>query len=367
MKCKFCREEIPEGARMCPLCGAAVDSAEMQTEQEAPVQNDEQDKESFQYHNSGVGQTANDIGQAPLNGTLYMVLSVLATLLCCLPFGIIGIVFSSRINFQQRNGDYEGARVSAKMAERFLVLSLVLGLIVGFAAMSFFSSDGIGIGLPNDVLEPYNEMADDSDDMNTPPEDLEDGMDGELDGLADDVKPAKRVSKLGKNWDSYTVQVNGKVIALPCEYKDLEAAGLGIDEGLGMHKEDAVAARGYLIGYLGDEKGNSMTVEFINPDKTKKKAVECLVGSITVGDYDLKEGGLSVVFPGGVQMGTAKAEVAEKYGEPEEAYEGESLHTYMWTDSESYLSSVETYFNPETLKLVQMTMKNYGDEKGNEN
>lgn len=375
MKCKFCREEIPEGAKVCPLCGSVVSNEEWPAKQETPVWNDGKKNEqqdgpegqdlqgewqSSSYHYKEAGQTTDYINQNPINGTMYIVLSVLATLLCCLPFGIIGIVFSSRINFQQKNGNYESARESAKMAKIFLILSLVLGIIVGCASLGFLALYSVGDGLSDNVSKYYDDVVGEyPDDAQTAPEDGEDGMDGELDDAAEYVRPAKQVSKLGDGWDTYTVQINDKVIALPCEYKDLKAAGLSIDDGLGLDNNGMVSARGYLIGYLADENGNSMTVEFINSDKVKKKAEECLIGSITVGDYDLKAGGLTVTFPGGVQIGASEEEVAEKYGEPEELYEGESLHIYTWSDSEMYISTVEADFDPESKKLVQMTMKNY--------
>lgn len=319
MKCRICGEEIPNGAGACPVCGEAVDHGK------------------------------------EINGTLYLVFSVLATLLCCLPFGIIGIVFSSRINSQQKNGDYEGARISAKMAGIFLALSLLLGVIVVCAAVGVYTMRGVKKMQPSDISE-YSE------DIRINPEDGEDGSDGDLDGVTGEIRPAKQQAELGDNWDSYTVQINDKVVTLPCEYNDLKGAGLAIDENLGLDHDGMVAGGGYLIGYLADKNGNSMTVEFINSGENAKKAEECLVGAITVGDYDLKAGGLTVAFPGNVQIGDAKGDVDKKYGEPEESHEGDSLHMCTWTDSEMYLSTVETAFDLKSRKLVQMSMKNYGNE-----
>lgn len=346
MKCNFCREEIAEGAKVCPLCGSPTDHEDMQPEEDMP----EQDPQFS--------------GQTPINGTLYLVLSVLAALLCCLPFGIIGIVFSSRINSQQKNGDYEGARTSARMAKVFLALSLVLALVIGIAvscaADGFLTFDGEKGWSASDILE-------DSEELQTAPEDGEDGVDGDLDGLVGGVKPAKQESELGDNWDSYTVQINERVVTLPCEYKDLEVAGLTVDESLGMDNDGMVPGGGYLIGYLVDAGGNSLTVEFINPDDKAKKVQECLVGGITVGEYDLKEEGLKVTFPGGIRIGDTKEEIAGKYGEPEETYEGDNLHIFTWNDAEMYFSTVEADFDSKTGKLVQMSIKNYGNENMDEN
>ncbi len=337
MKCNFCREEIPEGTKTCPLCGSPIN-----------------DKGTLP------GQNAAFASQPVINGTLYLVLSVLATLLCCLPFGIIGIVFSSRINSQQNGGDYEGARTSARMATIFLTLSLVLGLVAGCVAAGLYA-------FIDNEDDNFYELTDYSEDIQTAPEGGEDGADGDLDGLVGEVKPAKQKAKLGEKWNSYTVQINDKVITLPCEYKDLAAAGMSIDESLGLDNDGMVAGGGYLIGALADAKGNSMTAEFINPDDTKKKAQECLVGGITVGEYDLKDSEFKVALPGGIQIGASKEEVTEKYGEPEETYEGDNLHVFTWNESEMFFSTVEADFDSKSGKLVQISMKNYGSENVIEN
>lgn len=371
MKCNFCREEIPDGEKICPLCGSPVNNERVPQEHEAPEREaqDQPDpdrdalrggQKEYSYQYGLQGQSAENVRQDPINGTLYLILSVLATLLCCLPFGIIGIIFSSRINSQQKNGDYEGARISEKMAKIFLILSLLLGIVAGGCAAVGYSVIGIEkTDFSSDEMV-YSES------MPEAPEDG-DGADGELDGLGGEIKLARQEQKLGKSWDSYTVQINDKVITLPCEYKDLAAAGLAIDESLGLDDDGMVAGSGYLIGYMADENGNSMTVEFINPDSEEKRAEECLIGGITVGDYDLKDKGFKITFPGGVQIGDSKDDVAAKYGEPEETYEGDTLHVFTWNDPEMYFSTVEADFDSESGKLIQMSMKNYGSENDLEN
>lgn len=144
MKCKFCREELPEGAKICPLCGSAVyDEASSEYTSESmqesqynfgmPEQNQGQQNYNYGQQNYNYGQQnyvqPNYNGQKPINGTLYLVLSILATLMCCLPLGIVGIVFSSSINSKQNNGDYEGARSAAKTTKIILIICVVFAII----------------------------------------------------------------------------------------------------------------------------------------------------------------------------------------------------------------------------------------------
>lgn len=69
--------------------------------------------------------------------------SILVTLLCCLPFGIVGIVKASSVESLYRAGDYEGAQRASQAAGKwtkigffcgiaYVVICLVFALIVGF-------------------------------------------------------------------------------------------------------------------------------------------------------------------------------------------------------------------------------------------
>ncbi|MEM9293245.1 MAG: CD225/dispanin family protein [Acidobacteriota bacterium] len=66
-------------------------------------------------------------GQEPVPD--YLVLSILATLLCCLPAGIVSIVYSSKANNARRYGDYAGGHEAARIARVWLIASVGLVLI----------------------------------------------------------------------------------------------------------------------------------------------------------------------------------------------------------------------------------------------
>lgn len=60
----------------------------------------------------------------------YLVWSILATLLCCLPLGIVAIVFAAQVDGKYGAGDYEGAAAAANKAKTFSIVSAVVGLVV---------------------------------------------------------------------------------------------------------------------------------------------------------------------------------------------------------------------------------------------
>lgn len=60
----------------------------------------------------------------------YLALAILSTIFCCLPFGIVSIVFASKVDNQWYSGDYDGAVESARKAKTWFWLSFGLGLVL---------------------------------------------------------------------------------------------------------------------------------------------------------------------------------------------------------------------------------------------
>jgi hypothetical protein len=58
----------------------------------------------------------------------YLVQAILCTLCCCLPFGIVAIVYSSQVNSKLLAGDYDGAQESSKKARLWCWLSFGFGI-----------------------------------------------------------------------------------------------------------------------------------------------------------------------------------------------------------------------------------------------
>lgn len=82
--------------------------------------------------------------QKPINGTTYLIFAIISTLLCCLPLGIVAIVYASKINSLQRSGDYAGAQNAAKKAKMFTIIGTVAALVVSIFYIIFAIVIGIG-------------------------------------------------------------------------------------------------------------------------------------------------------------------------------------------------------------------------------
>lgn len=83
----------------------------------------QQNQEYYQQNNF------NGMPQKPVNWVPYLILSIISTLCCCLPFGVVGIVFSAKINSAMLAGNLEEAQNNAKMARIWIIVSFAIGLL----------------------------------------------------------------------------------------------------------------------------------------------------------------------------------------------------------------------------------------------
>ena len=151
MNCTNCYQEIPDGSRFCPHCGAKQPEPAAQTEtdqsasdaystytqtnstqqdtqyQDPNAQNYGYDYQNSQYQTPPVYQSAYE-PEKPINWVPYLVLSIISTVCCCLPFGIVGIVYAAKINSAMNAGDYAEAERSARLA--WIIVAFVVGIIV---------------------------------------------------------------------------------------------------------------------------------------------------------------------------------------------------------------------------------------------
>ena len=90
-----------------------------------------QQNQNYNQQNQGYYQQNNFNGmpQKPVNWVPYLILSIISTLCCCLGFGVVGIVFSAKINSAMLAGNLEEAQNNAKMARIWIIVSFAIGLL----------------------------------------------------------------------------------------------------------------------------------------------------------------------------------------------------------------------------------------------
>ncbi len=80
--------------------------------------------------------------RTPMRPENNMLWGILCTVFCCLPLGIIAIVFSNKVNTLYDSGDYSGAQEAADNAKKYAVMGAICGLVfIGIAFILFVLSN----------------------------------------------------------------------------------------------------------------------------------------------------------------------------------------------------------------------------------
>ena len=75
----------------------------------------------------------------------WLVEAILVTLLCCLPFGVVGIIFAAQVNTKQQAGDSEGAEKARRDAAKWTKIGFWVGLGVIILYFLFWLVFGVAI------------------------------------------------------------------------------------------------------------------------------------------------------------------------------------------------------------------------------
>jgi len=87
-------------------------------------------------------QSSNNSSVMPKN---YLTESILVTVFCCLPLGIVAIINASKVEKEYHSGNYEAAQKASDEAKKFMKWGLI-GSAIAYALMIFGSLILGGIG-----------------------------------------------------------------------------------------------------------------------------------------------------------------------------------------------------------------------------
>jgi len=95
------------------------------------------------YRCSACGEPLHEQRRVPVHVPNYLVQSILVTLFCCQPFGIVAIVFSALTMTRADAGDLAGAQAYSEKARMWSTLAFWLGLLWVGACLLFFIAGGV--------------------------------------------------------------------------------------------------------------------------------------------------------------------------------------------------------------------------------
>jgi hypothetical protein len=120
-KCPNCGNSILAVEKSCKYCGFSFEPQEENQSQPATSQ--------------PVVEPSADAPQRPPK--TWLTESILVTIGCCIPFGIVGIVHASKVEAAYNKGDYAEAIRCSKQAAKWTKLGFWLGLVVGITYAIF--------------------------------------------------------------------------------------------------------------------------------------------------------------------------------------------------------------------------------------
>jgi len=115
MYCWKCGAPNEDTAVNCAGCGVELKKAPDQAAIDAPAPQARQ--------------------QAPIQVSNYLVQAILVTVFCCLPFGIVAIVYAAQVNGKIQMGDAQGALDYSRKARTWCWVSFGIGF--GFTFLYF--------------------------------------------------------------------------------------------------------------------------------------------------------------------------------------------------------------------------------------
>ncbi len=67
----------------------------------------------------------------------YLAVAIITTILCCLPAGIVSIVYATKVNSEYDAGNYDAAEKASSNAKTWAIVSAVAALVVGIIYIVF--------------------------------------------------------------------------------------------------------------------------------------------------------------------------------------------------------------------------------------
>ena len=80
----------------------------------------------------------NAVAPAPNNNLVFAIIaSVLSVMFCCIPHGLISLIFALQVNNKAAAGDLQGAMNAAKQAKTWAIISIVVSAVWLVIALAF--------------------------------------------------------------------------------------------------------------------------------------------------------------------------------------------------------------------------------------
>lgn len=138
--CSNCGTELRQGANFCSTCGAAqagVTPAEaFESAAAGPTEPAPAGRSDGGTYSAASASAAPADRSVPPNKKIedHLIKSIIATVCCCIPFGIVGIVYAARVEALLRKGNRAAAEDAGRKAGLWSNLAIGEGIVVNTLA-----------------------------------------------------------------------------------------------------------------------------------------------------------------------------------------------------------------------------------------
>lgn len=123
MNCPSCGTNNLDTASICVNCGKPLTNATPHSYTPPPPSTQ-----------SSYGAPPQPAGEPIPN---YLVQAIIVTLCCCLPFGVVAIIFAAQVNSKLAAGDIEGARAASKQAKMWCWIAVATWAVLTVIWLAF--------------------------------------------------------------------------------------------------------------------------------------------------------------------------------------------------------------------------------------
>ena len=122
MICNSCGGQVNDNESVCPYCGQPLTP-------QAPPQGQPYRQPVYQQPPYQQPPYQQPVYQPAPAVESHMGEAIFVTLFCCMPLGIVAIIFASQVSSAVNCGDIQGAQRSSKIAHTLAMTSLGIGLV----------------------------------------------------------------------------------------------------------------------------------------------------------------------------------------------------------------------------------------------
>lgn len=151
--CINCGQPLEGDVRFCTACGVPVPPLQNNPEPQPEPQQAYTPPQPQAYPQPQPQPAVNEQPHGPKPSN-YLVWAILSTIFCCLPFGIVSIVYAAKVDNLWNTGQYVQAQDASRKAKIWMLVGVIIGLVsIAINLVLFFTGASLAGATWSELLE----------------------------------------------------------------------------------------------------------------------------------------------------------------------------------------------------------------------